>query len=731
MNNRRLAVLIGCYGNFPQYSLRAVRSAVAERGDPARFELLVGANVCGTDTLQELRALYDQGAIDALIESRENINKCPMKRLLIDRCQSEYYLWLDDDSHLLPGWFEQVERFLSSEPAFEAAGVIHHMRRSKRYRVFLKQRPWFEADQKFIGDFAEAAHFATGGCYIARTEFVRRHNYPDKAMVKHYDDLLLGDLVAQKSGRLLQFPQALMEKMRISDGERRGIGEDTSAYRKVDPITGKDIEAKESSPGSAEAVADIHYEDPDLLLLNERGNQLFEKGELEQAAATYHSALELSPNSAELHYNLANVYRIQGRRDLAISHFEKALKINPEYVDALNNLGVIQEGLGRDAFAMERYRRAVELDPRCSAALNNMGNIELRRGSLQAAAGYFRRALQVDPELSQAHFSLGCCLAKLGEAAAALVHLQSALRGAPNLRHARTARASIWLQHGEFEQGWLDYQWRVPTASCPVDARAWSGEELSGKRLLVWMDVGYVEALIFLRFISNVIERGAEVTVLLVPELAELLPPQDHLQVVTDADRIGGFDFQIALGRLPQLLNVRADTLHSRSGYLIAPRGRPELKGKFKVGVRLRGERGMALDVYSPPSFEGSHLKELQSMPGIELTILDGDLRAEELSLIGMSDAQAAERRSVSFQAAAVAEQNLVVSVDSVTAHLAGALGVPLLLLSGECAHWPWGSAAAPCWYERVSCINRQHGVDPSKMIDQLKKLIENARSSS
>src|SRR4051812_13982140 len=95
------SVLIGCYGDYPEYSLRAVESVLAsERHE--RFEVHVGCNRCGATTITRLRELFDEGAIQGLVESRKNINKDPMMRLLVEMARAPYVLWMDDDSHVMP-----------------------------------------------------------------------------------------------------------------------------------------------------------------------------------------------------------------------------------------------------------------------------------------------------------------------------------------------------------------------------------------------------------------------------------------------------------------------------------------------------------------------------------------------------------------------------------------------------------------------------------------------------
>jgi hypothetical protein len=198
-------------------------------------EIHVGCNACSQETLVELRALLDSGQINSLIESRENMNKDPMMRLLIERTRTDHLMWMDDDSHVLPGWERAVRDVLRAHSPFDVAGHVYWCERSDEYQSFLRQRPWWRgADAYPNDDWRQRVWFATGGLWLARTSFLRLHDYPDRGMVKKQDDLLLGDMVGQQNGRLFDFGHHhVMRYVRISDGRRRGSGEGREGWRQA------------------------------------------------------------------------------------------------------------------------------------------------------------------------------------------------------------------------------------------------------------------------------------------------------------------------------------------------------------------------------------------------------------------------------------------------------------------------------------------------------------------
>lgn len=228
--DQAFSVLIGCYGDFSQYSLRAVESVLAA-DDRGRFDLHVGCSACCDATLTRLRAHLDAGRLCSITESRRNINKDPMMRVLLEMARGKYSLWMDDDSHVAPGWDSRFVKFIEAQDEFDCAGHVFYCHKQDEYRQFLRQRPWYRSEDSYlVPEHQQRTWFATGGLFLARTEFLREHGFPDRGMIKKQDDLLLGDLISQQHGKLIGFSGEIMECVSISDGQRRGEGEGSDGW---------------------------------------------------------------------------------------------------------------------------------------------------------------------------------------------------------------------------------------------------------------------------------------------------------------------------------------------------------------------------------------------------------------------------------------------------------------------------------------------------------------------
>lgn len=332
MNTKLFSVLICCYGDFPDYTLRSIRS-VLEGTTPEKrqFEFHIGTNTCSERVMREIHALHDAGQFDTLIESRENLNKDPMFRLLLQCMNSEYFLWMDDDSYVMPGWDDLIARYIRSNRPFDAAGILYTAKRYLKYKIFLHNRPWFVSDERFYLNGSqwtklkknpgEVTIFPTGGLYIGRRDFFLRHNFPDKAIVKRADDMLLGDLFLQQNGKLLMFPPEMCSVLRCSMGDRRGQGEKLTDLSPIDPVTGFRGEAARATLGGFAAAAEAACaeqrieeaaepnpggqtspqtgdeagpaEDP--VILNQKGNALFGAGDISGALELYQRAAICAP----------------------------------------------------------------------------------------------------------------------------------------------------------------------------------------------------------------------------------------------------------------------------------------------------------------------------------------------------------------------------------------------------------------------------------------------------
>jgi len=221
-----LTILIACYGDFPEYSIRALHSCAAGIDLKKYCDVHVGLNECCVETLAVARKLKDGGIIDLLVESPRNLNKDPMLRLLLDSVRTPYVLWIDDDNFFSkPSWPEAFSSFVRSEHPFDVSGLAARWGPCRSgdpgYMKFIRSRPWWRGIESQVPKLQRWIPFVPGGLFIARTDFLRSHDFPDRGMIRAMDDVALGELLQQVGGRLVALPAELV-KIASSDGVRRG-----------------------------------------------------------------------------------------------------------------------------------------------------------------------------------------------------------------------------------------------------------------------------------------------------------------------------------------------------------------------------------------------------------------------------------------------------------------------------------------------------------------------------
>jgi tetratricopeptide (TPR) repeat protein len=390
-----------------------------------------------------------------------------------------------------------------------------------------------------------------------------------------------------------------------------------------------------------------------------------------------------------------------GRLDEASEIYRALLLADPAALDASINLGAILDASGCHAEALLRYREALALEEGHPIALNNMGNTLLKLGRFTEAADCFRRALLRAPDCLEARLALGSALQREGDAAAAIACFRGALELDPGCAEAHWNLSLALLLSGEFREGWLEYQWRWRRDSFTSPRRGfreplWDGSPLAGRRILVHAEQGFGDTIQFLRYLPLLAAAGG--TVLAECQSASLRPLVQRIPGVSAVfvmgEELPPFDLQAPLLSLPYLFGTTLDTIPGEVPYLAADperlaswRQRTAGPKSFRVGIVWAGKA--VPDPFRSCTREA--LAPLAEIPGVTLYSLqlgEGGCGAASAwpELVDLTP----EIGDFGDTAALVSLLDLVVSVDTSVAHLAGALGLPVWLLLPKAADWRW-----------------------------------------
>ncbi|HZU38671.1 MAG TPA: tetratricopeptide repeat protein, partial [Gemmataceae bacterium] len=469
------------------------------------------------------------------------------------------------------------------------------------------------------------------------------------------------------------------------------------------------------------------------------GVALSQQGKPEEGMASLREAIRLRPDYAEAHYNLGNLLNEERRYDQAVTSYREALAARPDYADACNNLGVALNHLGRSGEAVVILQHAVRLRPDFAESHNNLGLAFADLGRFAEAEAAYLQTLRLNPRHADAHANLACVYQWQGRLAEAETAFQLAVWLAPDAAGLHWNRSLFWLQKGDFERGWPEYEWRWKKPTAPVYGRRprtfaqprWDGGPLEGKRVLLYMEQGLGDMLQFIRYARLLHERGGRVLVECPAFLAPLLatcPGVD--QTVAEGATLPDFDVQAPLLSLPGLCGTTLETVPAEVPYLFPPEERVmHWRERIAEYVSKNGDRHLETRSQSPflvgivwqgnPHHRWDHHRSvpleqfapLARMPGVRLFSVQHGQGTEQLKHTRLPIVSL-EVGDFQETACIVKNLDLVVTVDTATAHLAGALGVPTWILLSVISDWRWlfERTDSP-WYPTVRLF-RQKRVD-------------------
>ncbi len=464
----------------------------------------------------------------------------------------------------------------------------------------------------------------------------------------------------------------------------------------------------------AESVAHyqkaVHYAPDDAEAWNNMSNAYQQAGHPGDAETCARRALALRPNFAEAHNHLGMAVEGLGKTDEACTQYREALRLRPEFPEALNNLGRLLRQQGRYDESAACSQKAVQLNPDFVEAHVNLGNVFLQTGQFAQARAALQEALRRRPDFVDALNFHGTLAMKEGKPEEALVHFEEALRLQPDNGDSHFNRGLALLLAGDLERGWPEYEWRwrvKEAQSLVVVALArqrpfWNGSPIAGKTLLVHAEQGLGDTIQFLRYLPLVKNLGATVIFACPAPLIPLASRCAGFDRIIPLDRdFPAHDEHIPLMNLPRIFGTTLATIPAQGPYLFAEPALvdhwrcelAEFSGR-KIGIAWQGNpknlhdalRSIPLRCFAPlAGLSGVRLFSLQKGPGSE-QIADVSGQFELTDLGSRLD----ESGAFLDTAAVMLNLDLIITSDTATAHLAGALGRPVWVALCYAPDWRW-----------------------------------------
>jgi tetratricopeptide (TPR) repeat protein len=432
----------------------------------------------------------------------------------------------------------------------------------------------------------------------------------------------------------------------------------------------------------------------------------------DDALVAYGRLIEIDPANYEGLNNLGNVLLDLRRYDEAAVHFRKAIALRPDLLPAFNNLGLVLIRLRRFDDAVAQLGRAIALSPDAPELYNNRGNALKELGRLDEALADYDRAIVLKPGYVHAHGNRGNCLDDLARPEEAETSYARALALDPDHGDSHWNLAVNRLRAGDLGTGWIESEWRWKSGSLGLKARAfdqplWLGAEpVAGKTLLLHSEQGLGDTIQFCRYVPLLAARGARVILQVDGALKELLSGVEGVaQCIARGEALPGFDLHCPLMSLPLAFDTTLATIPSAVPYISLSENARDwtdwLGGRTpRIGLVWSGNPNHLNDHNRSVPLE--RILPLLDVEAQFISLQKGARERDRALLAERRDIRDAEAELASFAdtASLMRQLDLVISVDTSVAHLAGSLGRPLWVLLPYVADWRWltGRDDSP-WY--------------------------------
>lgn len=493
-------------------------------------------------------------------------------------------------------------------------------------------------------------------------------------------------------------------------------------------------------------------------------------GQRDAALESYERVLALQPQHADAHHNSGQLMAQKGEFDAALCHYDAAIAARPNFPEAINSRGILLKKLGRMEEALEAFKLAVDLKPDYLEALrnhpdllfaltkdpealilydralaiypddailhNNRGAMLQTLGRYDEALECYRRALELNPEYPDALNNHGTVLEFLDRYSEAEISIRKAIRIAPGSVSAHWNLSLALLRMGRLEEGWREHEWRWKKAEFQrfifgFKQPRWDGSQaLEGKTILLTAEQGYGDSIQFVRYVLLLQRRGARILLLVPRALTELFAAcLPVAAVVNTTQALPAFDFHIPLLSLPLAFGTTLATIPAEIPYLQPPPSRRitwwqklPRRSVPRVGLVWAGRPTHANDRLRSLSL--ATLEPLLRIKSCEFIALQREISAEDHrtldaypDLVTVGD----QLEDFADTAAIISMLDLVITVDTSVAHLAGALGKPVWILIPPACDWRWlqGRTDSP-WYPTARLYRCPYRVQWNVIIHQI-----------
>lgn len=445
------------------------------------------------------------------------------------------------------------------------------------------------------------------------------------------------------------------------------------------------------------------------------------------------------PNDPHVNHLLGASLIKQQKIDDAGPFLRRALKISGGKKNYINTYGIWLVRSARYDKAMTIFESILKRDPNFAPAYTNIGLVYQRRSDFPAAERAHKKALELKPDYRPAIHNLGNTLRAMKRLDEAEEHLNRALSMSPKDDEIRLDRGICRLLAGNYREGWEDYESRLTTYAERSRHNAlrvpyWRGEEFAGKNLLIYNEQGFGDLIQCARFFPMAKALGGNVYFAGPEPITRLFEAAEGIDgIAKDHTKFNDFDLRIPVFSLPRIFSVEHNNIPDRSPYLSYEPGVETVTEKsaadaLSVGLCWAGNPENKLD--ADRSLPGRYLKELVPIEGVDFYSLQFGDRNTDLRENGLADRVTLltdEQLGDFYRMGGILKQmDLIVTVDTVVCHLAGALNIPTYLMLATNNDWRWGAEGSSTpWYPSVTIFRQRQPRQWKHVIDAVRQRLE------
>ncbi len=520
----------------------------------------------------------------------------------------------------------------------------------------------------------------------------------------------------------------------------------------------------------------LHIEPHDARAAFGMGTLFLHRNNADDALNWFLKALKEKPDWGLLHNNLGRAYLLKGDDSKALAHIEKAIELVPDLAEAWFNSAEVYARAADYDHAVSRYKKAIQLDPAMTAAHNNLGNTLKESKRYAEAIESFQKVLSLAPELPQGHYNLGGTYSIIEEYEQAVVHLAKAIQLKPDYAEAWNNLALVCKNTGDLDRartyfnrallinpsmsearwnrsfvnfllddwisGWRDFDARFEVPHWQtiyphrIHGTLWDGSPIPDETLLVHDEQGLGDTIQFARLLPWARKRCGRLILETRSELIPLLqnnPAVDQIIVRSGSHPPSTyFDRYIPLMSLARLAQITPDNMMAMPPYLKAEKDKIAqwkdrlTNGRFKVGIVWAGRPQHGNDANRSVRIsqftrlfqnQGIHFVGLQKGSPADLTGSERFSRIDNLGPI---------LEDFGDTAAVLSHLDLLITVDTAVAHLAGAMGRPVWVLIPFIPDWRWGMRGdTPPWYPSMKLYRQQRPKEWDPVIERISAHLE------